>query len=376
LVIGAQEIKLTNSDAQKRSEWEKIQAQVFEINTQVLKLSQRQQAGALLFNQSTNLIITAVAANAVISGSLTFGMMLSIQYIIGQLRSPIDQMLQFIQAQQDARISMERLEEISQLKNEEFGTTIDTLPLSRIGIKCFDLAFRYGENHESLVLQGLNLHIPYGKVTALVGPSGSVKTTLVKLLLGLYEPSQGSILIDETDLRTVKKRQWRKTCGAVMQDGFIFADTVANNIALGDDKIDWHKLQYSVDLANIREYVESLPQGFRTVIGSEGTRLSQGQRQRLLVARAVYRNPEYVFFDEATNSLDAQNESVILKNLRGFFKGRTVVIVAHRLSTVVGADQIVVLDRGKIVEIGNHDELTRNRGIYYGLVKNQLELGV
>ena len=375
LILGMQEIKLTNSGLQKRWQWERIQARMFKINIRGLKLSQYQQVGILLFNQSTNLIITAVAANAVITGNLTFGMMLAIQYIIGQLSNPVEQMLQFIHSSQDARISLERLNEVHQWDDEDSQEANYMLSRPHETITCKDVCFRYGENHEEYILENINFQIPQGKITAVVGPSGSGKTTLIRLLLGFYAPVQGSIFIGDTNLKILNKHEWRKKCGVVMQDGFIFSDTIANNIAVGVENIDLNKLFYALDTANIREYVESLPKGYSTLIGSEGRDLSQGQKQRLLIARAVYRDPEYVFFDEATNSLDARNESLIMKCLKEFAKGRTVVIVAHRLSTVVNADQIIVLDKGRIAEMGNHVKLIENRGIYYDLIRNQLELG-
>ena len=307
---------------------------------------------------------------------MTLGMMLAVQYIIGQMNSPLDQMIEFMQVSQDAKISLERLSEIHDNKDEEQAQEgkLDSLP-SSADIQISDLIFQYEGPHSPKVLNDLNLTIPHGKVTAIVGTSGSGKTTLVKLLLGFYPPVSGSLKVGESDLANYRQSWWRSKCGAVMQDGFIFSDTIATNIAIGDEEINKDRLSYAVRMANIKEFIEGLPLSYNTKIGPEGVGLSQGQKQRILIARAIYKNPEFIFFDEATNALDANNEKVILENLNEFFTGKTVVVVAHRLSTVKNADQIIVLEKGKIVEIGNHEELTTKRGAYYELVKNQLELG-
>lgn len=376
LINGMQEIKLNNYERQKRWEWERIQARLFRVNISSLSLQQYQQAGSVFINETKNIVITVLAATAVVHGSMTLGMMLAVQYIIGQMNSPLDQLIEFIQVAQDAKISLERLGEIHNNKDEEQDQEEkrDSLPdLADIHIS--DLIFQYEGPSSPKVLNNLNLVIPQGKVTALVGTSGSGKTTLVKLLLGFYPPVSGTIKIGEAVLSDYRQHWWRAKCGAVMQDGFIFSDTIANNVALGDEEPDKERLAYAVRMANIREFIDTLPLNYNTKIGPEGVGLSQGQKQRILIARAIYKNPEFIFFDEATNALDANNEKVILENLNEFFTGKTVVVVAHRLSTVRNAHQIIVLEKGSIVEIGNHDELTRKQGAYYHLVKNQLELG-
>ncbi len=376
LINGMQEIKLNNYERQKRWEWERIQAKLFNVNIKSLSLQQYQQAGSVFINETKNIVITILAATAVVDGSMTLGMMLAIQYIIGQMNSPLDQMVEFMQVSQDAKISLERLSEIHTMKDEEQDQSgkLTSLTLNS-DLIISDLVFQYEGPNSPKVLNNINLQIPKGKVTAIVGTSGSGKTTLVKLLLGFYPPVSGSIKVGSADLAQFKQQWWRDQCGAVMQDGFIFSDTIANNIALPEDEVDKERLAYAVRLANIQEFIESLPLNYNTKIGPEGVGLSQGQKQRILIARAIYKNPEFIFFDEATNALDANNEKVILENLNEFFAGKTVVVVAHRLSTVKNAHQIVVLEKGQLVELGNHEELTALKGAYYNLVKNQLELG-
>jgi ATP-binding cassette subfamily B protein len=332
-----------------------------------LSLQQVQQAGSVFINESKNIVITVLAATAVVHGNMSLGMMLAVQYIIGQMNSPLEQMIEFVQVSQDAKISLDRLSEIHDKKDEEADQKgkHTALPIDS-DILISDLVFQYEGPRSPKVLNEINLQIPRGKVTAIVGTSGSGKTTLVKLLLGFYPPVSGSIRIGNIDLSAYEQHWWRAKCGAVMQDGFIFSDTIANNIGIGNEEIDTNRLEYAVRMANIKDFIETLPLNYNTKIGAEGVGLSQGQKQRILIARAIYKNPEFIFFDEATNALDANNE---------FFTGKTVVVVAHRLSTVKNAYQIVVLDRGNIVEIGNHAELTENKGAYYQLVKNQLELG-
>ncbi len=376
LITGMQEIKLNNCERQKRWEWERIQAKLFKINIKSLALDQYQQVGSLLINETKNIIISFLAAASVINGSMTLGMMLAVQYIIGQLNSPIEQMITFMRSAQDAKISLERLGEIHSKDDEEFidEGKINDLPANR-DLKITDLSFSYTGRNDDLVLEQINLTIPEKKITAIVGTSGSGKTTLLKLLLGFYPPNKGEITLGETRLENFNSRMWREKCGTVMQDGFIFSDTIANNISLGDDKPDKTKLAHAVNVANIKDFIESLPLAYNTKIGQEGSGVSQGQKQRILIARAVYKNPEFIFFDEATNALDANNEKVIMENLHTFFENKTVIIVAHRLSTVKNADQIIVMEDGKIAEIGTHSTLTEMRGKYYELVKNQLELG-
>ena len=376
LINGMQEIKLNNYERQKRWEWERIQARLFKVNIKSLSLQQYQQAGSVFINETKNIFITILAATSVVDGNMTLGMMLAVQYIIGQMNSPLDQMVEFMQVSQDAKISLERLSEIHTQKDEEQDQAgkLTSLP-SKSDVTISDLVFQYEGPHSPKVLNNINLTIPQGKVTAIVGTSGSGKTTLVKLLLGFYPPVSGTLKVGEADLSLYKQQWWRNKCGAVMQDGFIFSDTIANNIALADNEIDKEMLAYAVRMANIQEYIESLPLNYNTKIGPEGVGLSQGQKQRILIARAIYKNPEFILFDEATNALDANNEKVILENLNEFFSGKTVVVVAHRLSTVKNAHQIVVLEKGEMIEIGTHEELTAKQGAYYNLVKNQLELG-
>jgi len=376
LINGMQEIKLNNFERPKRWEWERIQARLFKVNIKSLSLQQYQQAGSVFINETKNIVITVLAATAVVNGHMTLGMMLAVQYIIGQMNSPLDQMIEFMQVSQDAKISLERLSEIHTQKDEEQDQheKITSLPPSA-DITISDLVFQYEGPHSPKVLNNFNLVIPRGKVTAVVGTSGSGKTTLVKLLLGFYPPVSGSIKVSDKKLAEYKQHWWRSQCGAVMQDGFIFSDSIAGNIAIGDEDIDKERLAYAVRMANIQEFIETLPLKYNTKIGPEGVGLSQGQKQRILIARAIYKNPEFIFFDEATNALDANNEKVILENLDEFFAGKTVAVVAHRLSTVKNAHQIIVLEKGNIVELGTHEELTLKKGAYYNLVKNQLELG-
>lgn len=376
LITGMQEIKLNNCEKQKRWQWERIQARLFRVNIKSLSLSQYQQIGSVFINQSKNIFITFFAAKAVIDGDMTLGMMLAVQYIIGQLNSPIEQLINFMHTTQDAKISLERLGEIHQIEDEEDPDQEKVFILPRDkSINISGVSFQYEGPHSEFVLKDVELQILESKVTAIVGVSGSGKTTLIKLILGFYPPTKGEIKIGDIDIRNISSRLWRQRVGSVMQDGFIFSDTIAKNIAVRDELVDKKRLLEAARIANIQEFVDSLPLGYNTKIGQEGHGLSQGQKQRILIARAAYSNPEYLFFDEATNALDANNERAIMENLELFFKGRTVVIVAHRLSTVKNADQIVVLEKGKIVEKGTHQELTKIKGAYYNLVRNQLELG-
>ena len=377
LITGMQEIKLNACEQQKRWEWERIQAKLFKLRIKGLALSQYQDSGAIFINQTKNLIITALVAKFVIDGQMTLGMMLSVQYILGQLNSPIDHLIHFYRESQDAKLSMERLSEVHDKAAEDEstpGSLIDDIP-DHQDIHIHDMSFAYDTTSAGKpVLRNINLHIPAGRQTAIVGLSGSGKTTLLKLLLGFYQPQHGEILLGDTNLSAYNHRAWRKKCGVVMQDGFIFTDSIAGNIAPGEEEINKTQLLHAVNTANIRQFIESLSSQYDTKIGAEGHALSQGQKQRILIARAIYKHPAYLFFDEATNALDTHNEKIIMDHLEQFFQGRTSVVIAHRLSTVKNADQIVVLEDGEIVEIGNHQSLTEKKGAYYHLVKNQLEL--
>ena len=376
LIQGMQEIKLQNAEKQMRWTWEKIQVRLFKVSLQGLALSQYQQAGTVFINETKNILISFYAAYSVITGDMTLGMMLAVQYIIGQLNGPINQFIGFMHSMQDAKMSLERLGEIHNQEDEENidDDKVAILPNNK-SINVREVDFQYNKPHGEMILKDVSLTIPENKITAIVGTSGSGKTTLVKLLLGFYKVNKGEILIGENSLQNFSQAWWRSQIGAVMQEGFIFNDTIAKNIAVGQENVDKKRLLEAVKTANIQEFIEGLPLGYNTKIGTEGNGLSQGQKQRILIARAVYKNPQYLFFDEATNSLDANNERIIMDNLNKFFKGRTVVVVAHRLSTVKNADQIIVIEKGKIIETGNHKELTKLRGSYYELVKNQLELG-
>ena len=376
LIQGMQEIKLTGSEKQKRWEWERFQAKLFHYRVKNLSLTQTQQAGAFFINEGKNIGITFLAAVAVVNGQLTLGAMMAVQYIIGQLNGPIQQLIGFVQSTQDAHLSLERLNEIHDQKDEEPNKQMFLYQLPKVKTMSLKgLSFTYPGAGNEPVLNDINIEIPEGKTTAIVGMSGSGKTTLLKLLLKFYPLDSGEIRVGNTKLETISHRIWRKNCGVVMQDGFIFSDNIARNIAVGEEMPDLERLEHAVKVANIHEYIESLPLGFNTKIGAQGNGISQGQRQRLLIARAVYKNPQYIFFDEATNALDANNEKVIMENLDAFFENRTVVVVAHRLSTVKNADNIIVLDKGEVIEQGSHDELTYKEGAYFDLVRNQLELG-
>lgn len=376
LIQGMQEIKLNNNERQKRWEWERIQVNLFKINVKGLGLEQIQQIGSIFFTQTTSIIISYIAAKSVIEGEMTLGMMMALTYIIGQIAAPISSFISFAQAFQDAKISLERLNEVHGILDEEqnLSSKLNQLPENR-NIHIENISFSYSGAERDYVIQNLSLTIPQNKVTAIVGASGSGKTTILKLLQGFYEPNKGIIRIGETPLNMLNPHLWRNRMGSVMQDGFIFSDTIANNIAVDTDEVDKFRLLYAAKTANIQDFINSLPLGYNTKIGMEGNGVSQGQRQRILIARAVYKNPEFLFFDEATNSLDANNEKIIMENLREFYKGKTVVIVAHRLSTVIDADNIIVLNDGCLIEEGTHQQLVDKRGAYYALIKNQLELG-
>ena len=371
-----QEIKLQDCEQRHRWEWEDTQADLFGVQMKTLKLKQTQEAGSIFINEIKNMVITVVAATAVIHGQLTLGMMLAVQYIIGQLNSPVEQLMNFFYSLQDVKISLERINEIHQMDDEnQKPDLLSCVQNKDKGINIKDAMFKYDPHALNKIIDGVSIHIPKGKVTAIVGASGSGKTTLVKLMLGYYPVLGGQIQVGNTNINNLNKKWWRRQCGVVMQEGVIFSESIARNIAVDDGDIDKERLLKASEIACIKDYVLSLPLKYNTKIGRDGIGLSQGQKQRILIARAVYKNPDYIFLDEATNSLDANNERMIVENLDRFYQGRTVIIVAHRLSTVRNADQIIVLDKGKIVETGNHETLTEKRGAYYHLVKNQLELG-
>ncbi|MCX6261755.1 MAG: peptidase domain-containing ABC transporter [Bacteroidia bacterium] len=376
IINGMQEIKLTQSELSKRWDWEKHQASLFGLKVKGLGLIQNQSAGATLISEVMNILITIVSAAAVIKGDMTLGMMLAVQFIIGQMNVPVNQIIGFFRVSQDAKMSLDRLAEVHNMEDEESDSEnkVQRLPDNKI-IQISDLSFQYEGPRSPYALKNTNLQIEENKVTAIVGVSGSGKTTLLKMLFGFYQPVSGKISIGGTELSNISLKLWREKVGAVMQDGFLFPDTIAGNIAPGIELIDENRLVQAAETANIRGFIESLPLGYNTKIGANGHGLSEGQKQRLLIARVIYKNPEIVIFDEATNSLDANTEKAIVENLSGFFQGKTVIVVAHRLSTVRNADKIVVLDGGQIIETGNHGSLIEKRGAYYNLVKNQLELG-
>ncbi len=375
LINGMQEIKLHNAEKQKRWGWEFLQARLFKISIAGLALEQYQSVGSGFINELKNILITVLSAKLVIDDEITLGMMLAISYIVGQLNSPISQLINFVREVQDAKISLDRLSEIHNKEDEEKhdGQNITDIPKNS-NISLSGVSFRY-IGSDLMVLKDLDLEIPSNKVTAIVGVSGSGKTTLMKMLLKFYDPIDGTIKIGNYDLKNISQKAWRNECGVVMQEGYIFNDTIANNIAVGEDYVDKKKLAHAVDVANIKEFIETLPLSYNTKIGMEGVGLSTGQKQRLLIARAVYKNPNFLFFDEATSALDANNEKTIMEKLNVFFENKTVVVIAHRLSTVKNAHQIVVLDKGKIIEKGTHAALVKQKGEYFHLVKNQLELG-
>lgn len=377
LVQGMTDIKLSNSEQQKRWSWERLQAKIFKINVESLTVRQYQSAGSMLISQTKDILIAYLSARAVVNGDMTLGTLVAVQYIVGQVNAPLAQILGFIQSAQDAKISLTRLQEVHLRPDEEpnHGQKLHELPPNDRSLFFRNVSFSYGGSSSRVVLQNLNMAIPEGKTVAIVGASGSGKTTLLKLLLKFYEPTSGEIYLSKQRFKDFHANWWRKNCGVVMQDGFIFSDTLARNIAVGDENIDKKRLDYAIYVANLDEMVQNLPMGLRTKIGPEGLTLSQGQHQRVLIARAVYQNPLYVFFDEATSALDANNERIIMQRLNEFNKDRTVVIIAHRLSTVRNADLIIALHNGQIVEAGVHDDLVLGKGYYYNLVKNQLELG-
>lgn len=375
LIQGMQDIKLNNCERQKRWEWERVQVNLFKISVKGLKIGQIQQSGSVFFTKTTDIIVSFIAASAVVSGDMTLGMMVSLTYILGQVAAPIHSFISFAQSLQDAKISLERLNEIHAQDDEEkdIANKLAVLPDKR-DICINDVKFSYSGADRDYALDGVSITIPEHKVTALVGESGCGKTTLIKLLQGFYTPNSGSITVGGVALSAINPHLWRRATSSVMQENYIFSDTIAKNIALSTDEVDVERLYIASKMANADSFISTLPMGYNTKIGMEGCGVSQGQRQRILIARAIYKNPELIFFDEATNALDATNESEIMNNLHEFYKGKTVVVAAHRLSTVKDADQIIVMKHAKVVEIGTHAELIAKRGEYYTLVKNQLEL--
>jgi ATP-binding cassette subfamily B protein len=374
LFDGVQEIKLSNSEKQKRWDWEKLQASIYQSKKKMLTANQVQSSGSILINQIKNILISFLAAKAVIDGEITLGMMVAIQFVIAQANAPITEFVSFIRSYQMAVISFRRLNEIYAKKNntETNENYITIMPENR-DIFFNELSFSYSKKEDELIIKELNLHIPQEKTTAIVGESGSGKTTILKLLLKFYYPTKGVITIGGVNFNNVNPQWWNENCGAVLQDSYIFSDTIAKNICLGDEIIDKNKLIQATQLANIQKFIESLPFGYNTKIGKGGTGLSQGQKQRILLARIIYKNPEFVFLDEATNALDSQNEYEIMENMKDFLKGKTTIIIAHRLSTVRDADNIVVMDNGQIVEQGTHEELLQNQSKYFNLIQKQLK---
>lgn len=374
LVTSMQEIKLQNCQDRRRWEWEDCQLDILKIQEQEFRLSTIENIGSFVINSAKNIFVIVLSAKAVIDGNITFGMMLAIQSIINQVSSPITQMIDFIYSFQSVKISMERINEIRHFKSEKKVQTdySGAVPNGLICLK--NLSFKYDVNSPVWTLRNISLNIPQGRTVAIVGGSGSGKTTLLKLLLGYYDSFDGDISIGGTELRNCDISKWRNMCGVVMQEGKIFTDTIARNIAVSDEFPDNKRLAYSTKMACIYDYIKTLPLGFNTIIGQNGKGLSMGQKQRIMLARAIYKNPQYIFLDEATNSLDTINEINIIQNLESFFKDRTVLVIAHRLSTIKNADQILVMEEGEIVESGSHDELMARHSHYYQLVKNQIEL--
>ena len=373
ILASIQEIKLQNCKVRRRWEWEDIQSDLFYIQQKALRLQQIEESGAIMITEIKNIFITIISASLVISNNLTVGEMMAILFIIGQLNSPLSQMIGLIYSFQDMKISLERINEIHFRENESNGHgTLTHMENSSIIFN--NVSFKYDKYFPAYTLEDISLELETGKVTAIVGMSGSGKTTIVKMILGYYKTDTGEILVSNNPIDNYEIDWFRTQFGVVMQDGFIFTESIARNIAIDDSEIDWNRLEYAVSIANIKEYIDNLPLGYNTIIGKEGTGLSQGQKQRILIARAVYKDPKFLILDEATNSLDATNERIIVENLSQFCKGKSVLIIAHRLSTVKNADKIVVLDRGRIVEVGNHSSLISKKGFYFNLVKNQLDI--
>lgn len=382
MINGVSEMKLNQFESFKLKKWEAIQQKLFTINIRILKIDQIQLSGFDFINQLKNIVVTFFAALFVVKGNMTLGVLLSVSYIIGQMNTPINQLIAFFRSLQDAKLSLLRLNEIQNHDEEEQKNQVPLINTQytqeqRIekGIHFKNVSFQYEGPHSPYVLKNIDLSIPDGKVTAIVGASGSGKTTLMKLLLKFYDPVSGEILFNELNVKDISPLDLRKNCGVVMQDGFIFSDTIERNITTGDECIDYERLKRAIEIANIQSYIEKLPLGVNTKIGASGKGISGGQKQRILIARAVYKNPHFILFDEATSALDAENEKIIHNHLQNFFKGKTVIIIAHRLSTVKSADQIIVLKDGEIIEKGTHQSLVDQKADYYRLVKNQLELG-
>lgn len=376
LINGMQDIKLYNAEKSKRWSWERIQARLFRTSLSTMRYQQYQRIGARFLNETKNVFIILIAVLAVKDSQMTIGTLVAIIYILGMINSQITALIEFLVAYQEAKISLERIDEIHQIKDEErTGEKISLLPKAS-NLELDNVFFQYSGPHSPMILKGVNVNIPRGKITAIVGRSGSGKSTLMKLLLQFYQPTEGNIHVGKVNLGNISPKVWRSKCGVVMQDGFIFSDSIARNIALGEEIIDKDRLLYAAELADIRNFVETLPLAYDTRVGASGLGLSQGQKQRLLIARAIYKDPDYLFFDEATTALDAFGEMVVMENLKEkVFYDKTVVIIAHRLSTVRDADHIIVLENGEVAEQGQHDDLTFRRGAYFQLVRNQLELG-
>lgn len=376
MVNGMAELRINQGISRKKWNWESIQAKLYRLRLRTLAFETSQSAGTMFFNESKNIIITLVAASLVVNGELTLGMLLAITFILGQMNGPIEQLLMFVRSAQDAQISFERLTEFDELKSEDADVKhSSSMPITNQPITLKDVSFRYNIHSLTNVLEKINLTIPHNQTTAIVGTSGSGKTTLLKLLLKIHEVEKGQLLIGKQDIRYINAESWREKCGVVFQDGYIYSDSILFNIAMSDAKIDIERAVHSAKIANIHDEIEAFPQGYYTPIGNEGSGLSGGQKQRILIARAIYKQPEYLFFDEATSALDTNNERLIQENLQYVFKNKTVVVIAHRLSTVQNADQIIVLDNGRVVESGKHQQLCEAQGKYYQLIKNQLALG-
>ncbi|MCO6148903.1 peptidase domain-containing ABC transporter, partial [Flavobacterium sp. NRK1] len=379
ILNGVVEMKLNNLEKYKTDQWEKIQYKLYKTNIRIIKLNQIQISGYEFVNQVKNILVTYLAAVSVVEGKMTLGELLSVSYIVGQMNSPVNQLVGFFRSLQDARLSFDRIADVQDLKEEESEDDIhlDNLPIAEkeAGIAIKNVSFQYEGAKSNMILNDISISFPKGTVTAIVGASGSGKTTLLKLLLKFYEPTKGQILYNGTDLGNISAKSLRNKFGIVMQDGFIFSDSIERNIATGDENIDEAKLFTAAKIANIHSYIESLPLGYKTKIGASGNGISGGQKQRILIARAIYKDPEYLILDEATSALDSENEKIIHDNLQRIFRGKTVIIIAHRLSTVKEADQIAVLQNGCLVELDSHNNLVARREIYYNLIRNQLELG-